>query len=333
MEFKIYKLHFTTPLHLGDARDDYSISLRSISSDTMYAALTSCIAKLGKENDIKNGDLNCSISSLFPFYQKSKNSTPILFFPKPLMQKQPQLKDLTKAKMVKKVSWIDKKYFEKIINGEDLFSSESDIDNINDDYLTTCYGDDFDSNFIFSQVSPRVSVSRNGEEDAKPFYMERIFFKDYSGLYFIVHGDTSIIENALDLLQTEGIGTDRNVGNGFFEYEKDYIELTVPENQSYCMSLSSYIPESKEQLEAMLNGENVAYDIVRIGGWITTPPYNSIRKNVIYAFTAGSIFFKKVEDIAIYGKIVDLKPELPFEKQIEHPVWRYGKSIFIPVKL
>lgn len=34
-------------------------------------------------------------------------------------------------------------------NGEDLFSSESDIDNINDDYLTTCYGDDFDSNFIF----------------------------------------------------------------------------------------------------------------------------------------------------------------------------------------
>lgn len=70
MEFKIYKLHFTTPLHLGDARDDYSISLRSISSDTMYAALTSCMAKLGKENDIKNGDLNCSISSLFPFYQK-----------------------------------------------------------------------------------------------------------------------------------------------------------------------------------------------------------------------------------------------------------------------
>lgn len=65
-------------------------------------------------------------------------------------------------------------------------------------------------------------MSRNGEEDAKPFYMERIFFKDYSGLYFIVHGDTSIIENALDLLQTEGIGTDRNVGNGFLNMKRLY---------------------------------------------------------------------------------------------------------------
>ena len=37
--FSIYKLHFTTPVHLGDMRDDYGISLKAMASDTMYAAL------------------------------------------------------------------------------------------------------------------------------------------------------------------------------------------------------------------------------------------------------------------------------------------------------
>ena len=55
-KFTIYKLHFTSPLHIGDARDDYSVSLKTIASDTMYAALTSCLAKLGESIPPK-GDL------------------------------------------------------------------------------------------------------------------------------------------------------------------------------------------------------------------------------------------------------------------------------------
>ena len=81
-DFLIYKLHFTTPLHLGDARDDYSISLKSVSSDTMYAALTASLAKIGKAIP-PNGDLGFTISSLFPFYQKDTKSKTVLFFPRP----------------------------------------------------------------------------------------------------------------------------------------------------------------------------------------------------------------------------------------------------------
>jgi hypothetical protein len=74
--FLIYKLHFTTPLHLGDARDDYSVSLKSIASDTMYAALTACLAKIGKEIP-PDGDLGFTIRKpgnfLFPqALQKNK---------------------------------------------------------------------------------------------------------------------------------------------------------------------------------------------------------------------------------------------------------------------
>ena len=57
--FKVFKLHFTTPLHIGDARDDYSISQKTIASDTMYAAITATLAKLGRE--IKEGDLGSHI--------------------------------------------------------------------------------------------------------------------------------------------------------------------------------------------------------------------------------------------------------------------------------
>lgn len=328
--FTIYKLHFTSPLHIGGARDDYSVSLKTIASDTMYAALTSCLAKLGKEIP-NNGDLGCTISSLFPFYQKEKGTDAILFFPKPLKQTLPALNDLTKAKSVKRVSWLDKSYFEKVINGEQLFANDSDVDNVKGDFLTS--NSMFNEKFISSQVFPRVTVSRDGSEDAKPFYMDRIFFKDYSGLYFMVEGDTSKIESALNLLQTEGIGTDRNVGNGYFEYEDESLELELPDNANYSLALSSFIPESKEQLTELLDGDNIAYDFVRRGGWITTPPHNTIRKNVIYAFTVASVFAKQISDVHAIGKIVDLKPDLEFESKVDHPIWRCGKALFIPIKI
>lgn len=328
--FTIYKLHFTSPLHIGDARDDYSVSLKTIASDTMYAALTSCLAKLGKEIP-NNGDLGCTISSLFPFYQQEKGTDAILFFPKPLKQTLPTLNDLTKAKTVKKVLWLDKTYFEKIINGEQLFANDSDVNNVKGEFLTNTSM--FDEKFISSQVFPRVTVSRDGSEDATPFYMDRIFFKNYSGLYFIVEGDTSKIKPALDLLQTEGIGTDRNVGNGYFEYEDESLELELPDDANYSLSLSSFIPESKKQLTELLDGDNIAYDFVRRGGWITTPPHNTIRKNVIYAFTAASVFAKQTIGVNTIGRIENLKPQLDFELNVEHPIWRCGRALFIPIKI
>lgn len=329
-KFTIYKLHFTSPLHIGDARDDYSVSLKTIASDTMYAALTSCLSKLGMEVPFE-GDLGCVISSLFPFYQKDKASDAVLFFPKPLKQTLPTLNDLAKAKSVKKVSWLDKNYFEKVLNGETLFKDGVDVDNIKGDFLTV--DEVFDKDFITSQVFPRVTVSRDASEDAVPFYIDRVFFKDYSGLYFIAEKCLSLIEKALALLQTEGIGTDRNVGNGFFEYERTEVELNIPDSSEFVLGLSNYIPSNKDELVDLIDNDNVAYDFVRRGGWITTPPHNTIRKNAVYAFSASSVFKKKVSDVCMLGKIVDLSPALDFEPKVNHPIWRCGKALFIPIKL
>lgn len=328
--FKIYKLHFTSPLHLSDARDDYGVSLRTIASDTIYAALISCLAKMGGAVP-DNGDLGCTISSLFPFYQKDKDTDAVLFFPKPIKQTLPTTeRAIEERKKVKKVAWLDAQTFSRTLRGEHLFDDDA-IDNIQGEYLTD---KKIDKDFIVSQVFPRVMVSRNGCEDAVPFYMDRIMFKDYSGLYFIAEGDTTLLEKALSLLQYEGIGTDRNVGNGYFEFESDSVDIEMPENTELAISLSSFVPDSHEQLQGMLSSDEVAYDFQRRGGWITTPPHNTLRKNVIYAFTAGSVFKVQSKGVQCRGRVdIDLKPEISWDNKLGHPIWRCGRSLFLPINV
>lgn len=329
-KFTIYKLHFTTPVHLGDARDDYGVSLKTIASDTMYAALISCLAKLG-ETIPNNGDLGCTISSLFPFYQKDKeDGNAVLFFPKPLKLTLPQSEEaLNERKKIKKVAWLDATYFSKILQGEQLFNEQTiGGDAIQGEFMTD---KPIDKDFVTSQVSSRVTVPRDSAEDAKPFYMDRISFKGYSGLFFIVEGDVANLEKALKLLHLEGIGTDRNVGNGYFEYEPGEIELDIPDNSEYVMSLSSFVPETKDQLQTMLDSNNVAYDFQRRGGWITTPPYNTIRKNVVHTFTAASVFKRQCNGVETVGRVdINLKPVL---EKVEHPIWRCGRALFLPIKV
>jgi CRISPR-associated protein Csm4 len=335
--FKIFKLHFTAPLHISDQHDDLGNSQKIIQSDTLYAALMSCLAKNGEDLP-EDGELGFTVSSLFPYFQKDKDSSPVYFLPIPMQSRQADLADVTKAKTVKKVQWIDSNLYSSVLSGESLFDgTDSYIPYIQGNYLTTYeLPEDINGSkeFVRSEVSQRVTLmSRTGEEDAKPFYVDKILFRYDAGLYFIAEGDTTLLEKALHLLSMEGIGTDRNVGYGFFEYTADTLSIDLPKEANHQLSLSLFIPESKEQLEVLLNSERVAYDFVRRGGWITTYPYMTLRKNAIYGFVPGSVFHKDEEGSAtVIGKIVDLKPKTT-DMEISHHIWRNGKAIMIPIKL
>lgn len=330
----IYKLHFTTPLHLSNESDDYAKSLQTLHSDTLYAALTSALAKVGYDFEEEfNGDLGFTISSLFPFYQIDKaDKNPVYFFPKSRKIDVLPENMLDVHKKIKKIKWFDTESFKLHIRGEKIEDFYKD-ENLYGSYYSK---DKIDKDFISSQVFPHAQVPRqliiNGEEqDTKIYYMERLFFKDYSGMYFIAEGETNLLEKALNILQYEGIGTDRNVGNGYFEWTKDEIKLDLPESD-YSMNLSLYLPENQEQLKTILD-ENSAYSFKKRGGWVTTPPHNTIRKNRVYMFEEGSIF--KTNSI-ILGRIADLTPdlsELAPEQQLNHKIFRNGKSFFIPITL
>lgn len=315
-QFAAYLLHFPGPLHISNTRDDYGVSLHTISSDTLYAALTATLAKMGKDIPA-DGDLDCVVSGAFPYYQADATAIPTLFFPKPMAYTIPTT-DNTQIKKMKKVAWMDKYYLEQVLNGQELSGADVQL-HVNGSYLTN---QSFEP-FIDSQVNARVTVSRSGK-DAKPFYMDEVYFKGHSGLFFLAEGDTSLIDEVLPLLAQEGVGTDRNVGHGYFEYKKEYLEIQVPDSSDMGLILSTFIPNDQMQLEKAIDNPHVAYELVRRGGWITSAPYNRLRKNAIYAFAAGSVLSSDLG-----GKIVDLAPK----GLINHPIWRCGKTIVLPIKL
>lgn len=339
VRFKVYRLHFTAPLHISDQREDASISQKTIHSDTLHAALISCLAKVGMPVP-EDSDLGCVISDLFPYYQQKADDSPTYFLPMPLQSTLPQLADPADAKKVKKVQWIDAALYGKMLQGEKFFSgNREDLDLIQASYLTkTPLPKDAKGSYDFvrSEVMQRVKIEdRTGKEPALPYYVDRISFKDYAGLYFLAIGKTSLLEKALQILEMEGIGTDRYVGYGFFETIKDGNDLVidVPDDTHHLVSLSMFIPESEEQLYSLLGDDKVAYDFTRRGGWITTTPYNTLRKNAIYAFLPGSVFCGTTGK-GYLGRIADLKPEGEIGGQIvSHPIWRNGKSIMLPIKL
>ncbi len=336
--FNVYKLHFTSPIHIGDERLDYGSSQKYLHSDSMYAALTSVLASVGYTIPT-DGDLGFQISSLFPFYQESKDKKALFFFPKLKKQRVSPPKFQEIAKQIKKVEWIDFESFTSLINGGDYLYADLDL-------TQKCLKSNFFTKenlpadgFIHSEVVPRVQVPRYGIEgaatDAEPFYMERVFFKDNSGLFFIATGDNlDLLDSALQILKNEGIGTDRTIGQGFFDLETDILEINHAESDTVT-NLSLYCPESKEQLSQLLleNRENaIAYDFKKRGGWITTAPFNTFRKNSVYMFTEGGIFnYSKQAAVFSMGAIVDLKPASV--KGLNHSVFRSGKAIFIPVKI
>ena len=340
MEVRLYKLHFTTPVHFGNARADYDVSLTTIPSDSLYAALIACRAKYGKSlpND-KDRDFGFILSSTFPFYQENEKSNARLFFPRPLSL---TLEDdnLDYRKKIKKVEWLEKESFKKAIVGEDLIDKPSKVrNNVCGKYFVD--KERIDKDFVYSEECPRVKVNkRNFDEDAEPFYIDKVYFKDYSGLFFLAKGDKDsfeILEESLQLLKMEGIGTDRNVGNGFFEFypEKDVVdfsnELPFAENEysEYLLSLSSLIPKDKTMVEKLIAGDKISYNLHRNGGWIAVPEHSKLRKNVIYSFTSGSVFSNPHENSI--GRIEELKPTVIKDEKFH--VWRNGKSIFLPIKL
>jgi|LZCG01.1.fsa_nt_gb CRISPR-associated protein Csm4 len=339
-KFTIFRLHFSSPLHLGNEREDYAESLGIIHSDSLYAALTTALFKVGWQPPEKfEGHLGYAISSLFPFYQKDENQTPVYFFPKSKKQEIFNEELLEDHKKIKKIKWLDKDFFEDYAQGkslQELYLHGKSGEKEENKYLKSEYFTQasIPENFISRQVFPRVKVSRNGKDDAEPFYMERLFFEGNSGMFFLAEGDTALLEKGLKILEQEGIGTDRNVGNGFFQYKKDTLELELPDNSNYQMNLSLFLPPDKEQLKEQLD-DQAAYAFKKRGGWISTPPYNTIRKNRIYMFEEGSIFRADTNSPTKSGRIVNLKPNasrLPANLQGIHDIWRNGEAIFIPFK-
>ncbi|GIV42776.1 MAG: type III-A CRISPR-associated RAMP protein Csm4 [Vicingaceae bacterium] len=339
MPIKIIRLKFNAPLHISTVKSEYDISEKIVHSDTLYSAILEAWNVLGMHKFIPastDEKLQFSISSLFPYITQGNQT--IYFLPRPL-NFIPHDIPIELNKKIKKIQYIDASIIKKI---QETYSGEFEL---RSDFIKGMFYTDkeINENFISTSVVPRVRVSRNNE-DAKPFYIERIYFNENSGFYFfLIYEDDVIyhaIKSALDYLQDAGIGTDRNVGHGTFTYtvENDSnpnIPKFTIQQPHYALNLSLYIPEDHNLAKAMLN--DAYFDILTRGGWITSFPYNTLRKKNIRCIKEGSVLnisnIKSNNNILTSGKIADITPErnqLPAHTKNIHSIFRIGISIWIP---
>ncbi len=337
MTFDIIRFRFDTPLHLSNARpNDYGSSERIVHSDTLTAAIYQAWAMLGQPDWIPttaNQSPGFAVSSLFPF---RGGSQPVYFLPKPYFRNKAGQDDTGMgesgdAKKYKKVQYVDVSHFEgylhqrtpptagtKAIRG--MFQSVA---------LAADKGD-----FLTTDVLPRIVRPRD-ESEPTPFYMERLYFSQDSGLWCIVQYDNDTarkrVQSAVLYLADNGIGTDRSVGNGLFTPAFDTLAINTPTSAQYAVSLSLFCPENHAQLTRLLADNATRYDLIQRGGWLSEP-HNSYRKRSVWMFREGSLLRHDITGVDMIGSVIDLRPnESKLPTKIGHPVWRDGRTLLLPV--
>lgn len=330
-DYKIIKLHFLSPLHLSKGKEnDYGESEEILHSDTIKSALYVCARQLFGNDEIGDDESffqSFQISSAFPFFMDE------LFFPKPMMKIQPfkneEVKEELQAKKHKKVSYLGKSYFEDLINQQRLHLSPNFITPDGKFVSNHPNMQKLEGSIFKADVQQRVTIPLDYAENPTPYYVDRIYFAKNAGLWFAFNGDDKVfklVQKALKLLGDSGIGTDRNVGNGQFEATFSTMNLSLPSNPNYQMSLSLWCPQKSELTSDIL--QKSSYGLIKRGGYIASPAkieHLTLRKKSVYMFTEGSIF---PVGQTLVGKICNLKPDTTM---VEQNVWRDGLAFMIPI--
>ena len=315
MDYKIYKLHFSTAVHFGNG--NLVDALNRLMADTLFSAICVEAAKESKEaveNVIclaKKGDL--IISDAMPFIGDT------LYIPKPTIHIETEKKgDSGVKKQFKKLKYIPLNKLSDYLNGVlNPTEENSRIKNLGTAEIRT-----------LAAVGVKKDAEEGAKEEAEPFFVGAYKFAEGNGLYVIAGFNTKEAENIFEKylagVSYMGIGGKRSGGLGKFKFEKaDFSneKLTVKggkENVYITLSLSM---AKEEELGDVIN--EASYVLVKRSGFIYSPNYanGDRRKKDFYAFQSGSCFKKSFAgdlfDVAGSGK---------------HRVYRYAKPLFLEVK-
>jgi CRISPR type III-A-associated RAMP protein Csm4 len=333
-------------LHLSKGKGTYESGAEVLHSDSIKSALFAAAIQNGANVHSDGSDnpflTSFRVSSAFPFFQEE------YFFPKPMGVSGHKICDES-AKPLKKagkaLKFIGKSLFEDQIAGIDLSNksikkeehliSEDDAEQVfslASTSINQAIRKKGDFYVLRRTAMMRVTVPRVSSTDAdpEPYYMEQTFFHPDAGLYFFIDWPKEeqykqVLEFALDTLQDNGIGLDRNTGNGQFVWENAEMEINTPTNAKHQMLLSLYCPASKEEIEDKL--DESAYNLIKRGGHVSASEseHLSYRKKSVYMMTEGSLLHGQPEDFK--GLLLNLQPDIMKDK---HPIWREGRPFLIP---
>lgn len=314
MNYKIFKLRFKSEFHFGVTT--LSSSEYTFEADTLFSALFMEALKLDEsERFLEMVQQNhVRFSDAFPYIQQDPKIGAELYLPKPMLdiktkQEQESSSSVIK-KALKKLKYIPVEKFNKYLNG-------------NFDILTSVN--------INQHVGNNMQVFANvrNEDNTLPYRVKSCSFKEDSGigLYVILqyknNEELDLVKKLFDSLSYSGIGGKRSSGKGRFEYTVENCNKTLEQyltktNSKRYMTLSISLPKNDE-IENALN-ESI-YTVVKRSGFVASDTYAKefLRKQDLYMIKTGSCVKTTYE-----GDVYDVSAN-----KGSHPVYRYGKPIFI----
>jgi CRISPR-associated protein Csm4 len=212
----------------------------------------------------------------------------------------------------------------------------------------TIFFQDYENlDFMESVSIPLVAVSR-GEEEPSPFQANYIRFKEKCGLWvlFEMEDESRLtqLKQVVGLLGDDiGIGGEKSTGAGRFSPEWSEINISqnnlaqrlltsVTDNMSFDMSQSSdaYLllslanPNGSGDIAIVQDPQSLYRLTYRRGfhysesdGWPS-----SVKKRPVSMLMAGSLLSQK-----IFGRLVDVTPDLKGDQSAPHPLYRYGFAL------
>ncbi len=311
MEYQLYRLHFSAPVHFGNG--SLEESGMTFCADSFFSAL--CQEALFCGGSALLEDLvslsrggNILFSDLFPFVKDS------FWIPKPMMNvKREQEGDSVLKKSFKKLTYIPLDQVEVYGNG-----------NLNPLEVAPLMKD-----IGRYQIQKRLHTrfpEESGGTKTMPYEVGLFRFQKDNGLYLVAGfsgtKEQELWEFLLQSLSFSGIGGKKSSGFGRFTWESQKSPLKFGETGSLYLSLSTCFPKDKE-LDSVLEGAN--YKIQKRAGFIDSATHSPTprKKRDFYAFQSGSTFLRKFE-----GDIFDLS-----SKHGKHPVYSYQKPLFLGVNL
>lgn len=157
-----------------------------------------------------------------------------------------------------------------------------------------------------------------------------------TGLYFLVSGNTAILEAPLRLLSHIGIGGGRTKGKGRFDISfEDEIHIQEADDANAFVTLSLYHPKESEALYYQEYDEPTALPLYKtevrtgVGGFLNRGP---MKKKAHYFFQEGSVFPipRDGSSNPPYGKLIKNIAKNPDAK--DHRLYHYGYAFTVKIK-
>lgn len=364
--YQVFMLRFCTSVHFGDSGVGGGLSdvLSFCRADTFFSALCNEAAKIEKglldKLVTKTCDGKILFSDLMPWHCEIDGKYD-LYIPRPLLtvsserEKEPKnceeaIEDAIERKKMKKRAYIRVSQWDGYLN-----------------YMRT--GELSDNGKKLVDPEPKfgefVLHTHFNSRTAKPYQCGSYYFRnnnntglyrdvaaevaaenkptrreDKAGLYLVVaaedEADLKWLETLICLVGFSGIGGRRSSGSGKFEFESEPFILSenefygpddaalynmlVYDNADEQMTLASVIPSEKD-IAAVYEGTGKL--IKRSGFAFSCEIGKPVKVNSIYTMASGSCFKQRVA-----GTVANVNNGVS-----PHPVYRYGKGLYVGLSL